>query len=293
MYSALSGTPQEMIEPNEQYYYDVLSRLPQANLDVYLEEAKSVQLASVGGAALIPSLLRFWRHTIGIPLEAASCDRELNFSIGKPSPGVELKLSEESEGEILMKSSLLFSGYLGDEAKTKESMTADGFFKTGDYARRVGDEYVMEGRVSTDFIRSGPFKIPIVEVETRLSELSFVTEACIVSIPDRDVGNRVAALVRFSPGFDGNLAIIRDALSEDLALYNLPTALRVLAPGEVIPATDAGKVVRQNVVQQYFTPTGDYELAPSVEVWDLSQKQHKAKAWDWNGVQLSPQGLQM
>lgn len=107
------------------------------------------------------------------------------------------------------------------------------------------------------------------------------------------MGNRVAALVKFSPGFDGNLAIIRDALSEDLALYNLPTALRVLAPGEVIPATDAGKVVRQNVVQQYFTPTGDYELAPSVEVWDLSQKQQKAKAWDWNGVQLSPQGLQM
>ncbi|ESU16012.1 hypothetical protein SNK03_009942 [Fusarium graminearum] len=207
----------------------------------------------------MPSLLRFWRHTIGIPLEAAygctelggpttrtdsSCDRELKFSIGKPSPGVELKLSEGSEGEILMKSSLLFSGYLGDEAKTKESMTADGFFKTSDYARRVGDEYVMEGRVSTD---------------------------C----------------------FDGNLAIIRDALSEDLALYNLPTALRVLAPGEVIPATDAGKVVRQNVVQQYFTPTGDYELAPSVEVWDLSQKQQKAKAWDWNGVQLSPQGLQI
>ncbi|EKJ71870.1 hypothetical protein NXS19_013828 [Fusarium pseudograminearum] len=334
MYSALSGTPQEMIEPNEvviwerlrkggvtilwvsiplwsrlqQHYYDVLSRLPQADLDLYLEGAKSVQLASVGGAAPMPSLLRFWRHTIGIPLEVAygctelggpttrtdsSCDRELKFSIGKPSPGVELKLSEGSEGEILMKSSLLFSGYLGDEAKTKESMAADGFFKTGDYARRVGDEYVMEGRVSTDFIRSGPFKIPIVEVETRLSEVSFVTEACIVSIPDRDVGNRVAALVRFRPGFDGNLAIIRDALSEDLALYNLPTALRVLAPGEVIPATDAGKVVRQNVVQQYFTPTGDYELALSVEVWDLSQKQQKAKAWDWNGVQLSPQGLQM
>jgi malonyl-CoA/methylmalonyl-CoA synthetase len=117
----VSGTRQEMIESNEvaiwerlrqrgvtmlccvipmwcrlqQHYYDVLSHLPQAKLEEYLQGARTLRVARVGGAAPMPSLLRFWRDTIGIPLEVtygctetggpgmmtdSSCDRELEVS---------------------------------------------------------------------------------------------------------------------------------------------------------------------------------------------------------------------
>lgn len=156
----------------------------------------------------MPSLLRFWRHTIGIPLEAAygctelggpttrtdsSCDRELKVghdwsllicievtadvshlvqyrkAITRcriEALGRERRWDSHEEFAIVLWVRCLWlydwyllinlSSYLGDEAKTKESMTADGFFKTSDYARRVGDEYVMEGRVSTDCKFSQP-----------------------------------------------------------------------------------------------------------------------------------------
>lgn len=114
-----------------------------------------------------------------------------------------------------------------------------------------------------------------------------MSEACIVSIPDSDASTRVAALVRFQPGFAGNLGAIRNALSDKLEQYKLPTALRQLAPDEEIPATAIGKVIRRRVVQQFFAPAGDYQVAPGVEIWDITTKQpqEKVKAWDWAGLQ--------
>jgi acyl-CoA synthetase (AMP-forming)/AMP-acid ligase II len=112
-----------------------------------------------------------------------------------------------------------------------------------------------------------------------------VSEACIVSIPDKDASTRIAAVVRFQSGCYGNLATIREALSDKLAQYKLPTALRVLGPDEEIPATVIGKVIRRKVVQRYFASGGTYELPANVEVWDINQKPENPKAWDWAGLQ--------
>ncbi|KAI1177403.1 hypothetical protein F4777DRAFT_596605 [Nemania sp. FL0916] len=289
-----------------QYYLDVLVRLPEEGREEYLRGARALRVARVGGAAPMPGLLRFWREKVGLPLEVTygctetggpgmmtdrSCDRKLELSLGKPEPGVQVRLSDGNEGEILIKSSFVFSGYLGAKTTTQTCFTPDGFFKTGDYGRRVGNEYVIEGRVATDFVRFHGYKISIVEVETRLAELPLVTEACIVSIPDSGASTRVAAVVRFAPNYKqvGNLASIRNALSEHLAEYKLPTALRVLAPHEEIPATVVGKVIRRKVVERYFVPPGggDYDaVAPGVEVWDIGKKSERSvRAWDWAGLQ--------
>lgn len=52
--------------------------------------------------------------------------------------------------------------YLDDDAATQAAITEDGYFMTGDHARRVGDDIVIEGRISTDctFFRTlfAPFK---------------------------------------------------------------------------------------------------------------------------------------
>lgn len=78
-----------------------------------------------------------------------------------------IKLSEGDHGEILFKSPFMFTqyvrpnllaritiqylhSYLDNEAATKAAFDEDGFFKTGDLAHRVGDEYVFDGRAATD-----------------------------------------------------------------------------------------------------------------------------------------------
>lgn len=117
----VSGTQQEMIEMNEvaiwerlrkggvtvlccvipmwcklmQRYQEVLAAFPQEELDEYLQGARGLRVARVGGAAPMPSLLRFWRETIGVPLEVtygctetggpgmmtdSTCDKNLEVS---------------------------------------------------------------------------------------------------------------------------------------------------------------------------------------------------------------------
>jgi len=78
-------------------------------------------------------------------------------SIGKPLPGVEVKL--DSEGELLVRSATLFSGYFGDEAAT-EAVLRGGWLHTGDIAEFDADGYIyIAGRTKELIVSSTGRKI--------------------------------------------------------------------------------------------------------------------------------------
>ena len=85
--------------------------------------------------------------------------------MGSKFSGADVKLTEGDEGEVLVRSQALFSKYvlekttlasltlyryLFDSEATKKSLDPDGYFKTGDIARREGDFYFILGRASVD-----------------------------------------------------------------------------------------------------------------------------------------------
>jgi len=101
-----------------------------------------IRVAYTAGAAIGPDLFRFYR-SIGINLKqlygstetcAAVClqpDGEIKFdSVGKPIPGVEVKIA--GNGEVLVRGLCLLKEYYKRPDATAESMDADGFFRTGD-----------------------------------------------------------------------------------------------------------------------------------------------------------------
>ncbi|PHH68333.1 hypothetical protein CDD82_633 [Ophiocordyceps australis] len=287
------------------HFKDHLSHLPQHELNAYLLGARGLRVARIGGAAPLMSLLKFWRDIVRLPLETtygctetggpgfmtdAATDRSLDRCIGKPEPGAQVRFSDGDCGEIYIKTNFLFTGYLGDQKATREAFTSDGYFKTGDLASRVGNDWVLEGRATSDFVRFHGFKVPILQVEQALMDLPSIAEACIVAVPDKDASTRVAAAVRFQDGCRAlSLAQIRTSVSDKLLHYMLPTALRVLRPHDEIPLTIAGKVVRRKVATEFFPVDDGYQLPSSVEVWDINQKGgghgEKARAWDWAGLQ--------
>ena len=98
--------------------------------------------ATTGGAALGPDIFRFF-HALGVNLKqiygqteiaGISCihkEGEVDFtSVGAPIPGTEVKISEE--GEILSRSSAVFLGYYQNEEATRETLTEDGWLRSGD-----------------------------------------------------------------------------------------------------------------------------------------------------------------
>lgn len=49
---------------------------------------------------------------------------------------------------------MIITRYLDDEEATKRAFDNEGYFRTGDLLRRIGDEYVFEGRASIDCMAS-------------------------------------------------------------------------------------------------------------------------------------------
>ncbi|PID59939.1 MAG: long-chain fatty acid--CoA ligase [Gammaproteobacteria bacterium] len=101
-----------------------------------------IRVAYTAGEAMGPDLFRFYR-SLGINLKqlygqteatvyiTAQPDGEIDAdTVGKPSPGVEVKIAEN--GEVMYRSPGVFMGYFRNEAATADTRTPDGWVHTGD-----------------------------------------------------------------------------------------------------------------------------------------------------------------
>jgi long-chain acyl-CoA synthetase len=114
-----------------------------------LDQAEAVNV----GAAPTPREVIVFFHAIGVPLAelwgmsetcgAGCCNPREKIKIGTvgpAAPGVELELA--ADGELLMRSAVVTSGYRGLPERTAEALDADGWLHTGDVAEIDEDGYV-------------------------------------------------------------------------------------------------------------------------------------------------------
>jgi long-chain acyl-CoA synthetase len=101
-----------------------------------------LRVGYTAGEAIGPELFRFYR-SLGINLKQLYGQTEASVyitlqpdgevypeTVGKPGPGVEIKIAES--GEVLFKSPGVFLKYHKNDAATAETKTADGWVRTGD-----------------------------------------------------------------------------------------------------------------------------------------------------------------
>lgn len=172
----------------------------------------------------------------------------------------------------------MFSKYLYDPEATAKAHDEEGYFRTGDIARREGKYYFIVGRASLDIIKSGGYKISALDIERELLALPYIAEAMVVGVADEEYGQRVAALVslqeeELSDTFletygNGEYLLTLEDLRRDLrnrlAGYKMPTLLRIV-DGE-LPKTVTGKVQKKVLGPQFF-PVPDYQACPEVQQW--------------------------
>ena len=151
-----------------------------------------IRIAASGAAPLGKELARFY-SAIGMPLiegyglteGGVVClnplDRPKSGSIGVALPGVELRLAED--GELLVKSEALFSGYHNDPESTA-MVLRDGWLYTGDIAEIDPDGYVfITGRKKELIVSSNGKKIYPARIEGLFKTEPIVSQ--IVLIGDR------------------------------------------------------------------------------------------------------------
>lgn len=162
---------------------------------------------------------------------------------------------------------------------------ANGFYKTGDIARREGRYYFILGRASIDLLKSGGYKISALDIERECLGLPYIHEVMVVGVDDEEWGQRVAAVVTLrddqtqfvTNGKKGSeqltLDRLRADLSSKLARYKLPTLLRVVE-GE-LPKTATGKVAKKVLGPKYFPQ--DYSKILEVQIWNSGSKKNMSK----------------
>jgi acyl-CoA synthetase (AMP-forming)/AMP-acid ligase II len=138
-------------------------KLLQAETDEY--DLSSVRLCVSGAAPLPPAVWHEFKKRFGIEIletygssetgriAGNSLDKRVLGSPGKVLPGVNLRIDEN--GEILVKSGGLFPGYYKNPEATSQSLTADGYWRTGDIGE-LKDGYVfLKGRKQERIRRFG------------------------------------------------------------------------------------------------------------------------------------------
>jgi long-chain acyl-CoA synthetase len=159
-----------------------------------------------GGAALTQRLCHFFRGVGVTVLEgygltettaAATVnrpDRNKIGTVGQPLPGVAIKIAED--GEILMSGANVFPGYWQNDAATKETFTADGWFRTGDIGELDDEGFLrITGRKKEIIVTAGGKNVAPAVLEDRLRSHALISQTMVVG----DGRPFVAALITLDP----------------------------------------------------------------------------------------------
>jgi malonyl-CoA/methylmalonyl-CoA synthetase len=141
-------------------------------------------------------------------------------TVGFPLPGVEVRIN--AKGVIEVKGPNVFAGYWRNPEKTKEDMTDDGWFITGDVGYFDADGYLVISGRAKDLVISGGFNVYPKEVELLIDAMDGVTESAVIGVPHPDFGEAVMAVVATKVLTAADEAQMIRVLRNSLAPFKVP-----------------------------------------------------------------------
>lgn len=180
-------------------------------------------------------------------------------SVGKPLPGIEVRINEPDEngvGEVFARGQNIMLGYYNNEEAT-EAALHDRWLRTGDLGRldEDGNLYIV-GRSKDVIIDSNGKNIYPDEIEDIYGKTDLIKELSVVGLPDDDGGERIAALI--VPDYAKDITLTRAEINKKIEEHfrevsaSLPFFKRVkvlhTTPFE-LPRTATRKVKRAEVVE--------------------------------------------
>jgi acetyl-CoA synthetase len=151
----------------------------------------------------------------------------------------------------------MFRGYLHDEERYRRCFI-DGWYITGDLARRDADGYFWFIGRADDIIKTAGHMVGPFEVESALMEHPAVAEAGVIGKPEPTIGELVKAFVSLKPGYEPN-----DKLRLELLGFGRQRLGSAVAPKEIdfldtLPRTRSGKIMRRLLkARELGLPVGD------------------------------------
>jgi len=192
-------------------------------------------------------------------------------SMGLPIPGVDAEIVHHSEtefefvktpgteGELALKAGWpsMFRGYLHEDERYRKCFR-DGWYLTGDLARRDADGYYWFVGRADDVIKSAGHLIGPFEVESALMEHPAVAEAGVIGKPDPTVGEVVKAFVSLNKGYQPSEALKLELLGHARKRLGAAVAPKEIEIQPSLPRTRSGKIMRRLLkARELGLPEGD------------------------------------
>ncbi len=173
-------------------------------------------------------------------------------SIGIPVWGVQCKLIDpewkeiegpDEVGEIAIKGHNIMKGYYNRPDATAEVMK-DGWFRSGDLARRDADGFYYIVDRSKDMILRGGFNVYPREVEEVLMTHEAVSMAAVIGVPHESHGEEIKAFVIRNEGAETTEDELVEWAKEQMAAYKYP---RIVEFADSLPMTATGKILKREL----------------------------------------------
>ncbi len=248
-------------------YWALLGALDDSGVDVK-QLAATLRIAAAGGSALPVEVHKEFQKRFGVTIlegyglsetspvaSFAPRGEEVRVgSIGRPIPGVEMKLIEpdwsevaddpDAVGEIAIKGPNIMKGYYARAEATDEAIR-DGWFRSGDLGKRDADGYFYIVDRSKDMIIRGGYNVYPREIEEVLMEHPAVSLAAVIGVPHESHGEEIKAVVIKAKDHDDVSEEDLVAWSkEQLASYKYP---RIVQFVDELPMTATGKILKREL----------------------------------------------
>jgi len=229
--------------------------------------AADLRVAVAGGSALPAEIHKQFKDRFGVTIlegyglsETSPVSSFARFgeeprvgSIGVPIPGVEMKLIAEdwSEvkdapdaiGEIAIRGHNVMKGYYKRPDATSEAIR-DGWFRSGDLARKDEDGFYFIVDRSKDMIIRGGFNVYPREVEEVLMEHPAVSLVAVIGVPHDSHGEEIKAVVVKNAGDPTTEDELVSWAKDQLASYKYP---RIVQFTDALPMTSTGKILKREL----------------------------------------------
>jgi len=236
-----------------------------------------VEAINVGAAPTPVEVLEFF-HAIGLPLAelwgmSETCGagtvnppgRIKIGTVGPPAPGVEIKL--DSDGEVMMRSEVVMLGYRNLPEKTKETLSEDGWLRTGDIGVIDEDGYLtIVDRKKEIIINAAGKNMSPANIEATLKTASpLIGQVCCIG--DRRPYNTALIVLDadFAPAWAAKEGI------EDTSLQALARDERMGAAVQLGVDAANEKLAKVEQIKRFLIVEGDWlpggdELTPTMKL---------------------------
>lgn len=231
-------------------------------------DLSSLEQVSYGGAPAAPELVRGIAEVFGASPGSGWGMTETSATVtvhggedylnrpdscGPAVPAADLKIMSEDGsrelpvgevGELWARGPMIVRGYWNKPEATAETFV-DGWVRTGDLARLDEEGFCFIVDRAKDIVIRGGENIYSSEVENVLYDHPAVTDAALIGIPHRTLGEEPAAVVHLAPGTSATEEELKAWVRERLAVFKTP--VKILFSDETLPRNANGKILKKDL----------------------------------------------